>query len=805
MSITVVNLTIPTNSTPGPSSDVHTLDSTKTFVVNGSLGAQEVLVIEGSGDPVGTLDTLRTWNGVISFTNSSPGKVILNHQATAYRIRRIFPDASANPTVQVGATTNGTNTQFTLTVPLTNGVGPSLDVSSGGPDTSFFTSALLLAQGEYLAIQGSQDNVSWDGIVSYTHKADYNFQTLGYHYLRVFRGNTSGLALNVFACVAQAGGSGGTTGPTGPTGPAGIGPTGPTGPAGVSGPTGPTGPTPALSSVAPPINGAASTVGVSTSVARADHTHGSVTADWTASNTRFFACDGTNGSDTNLGWSDTSQAVAGTVAVQTIGRLLLILAKFGQGRSCRAAIRSGNYASDITIDLSGFIGFKALEITGTDTVASAGSVAFAGDTNDSICAGFTTATGLNAAGYNITNVSVDGLGTTTLTLQLNGGGSPTFGANPARPYGCRIRGDINNTAGNRNVCASVIFVTSATQIIVGLNAIPTPAAGDVFYLEMPNVTGPTTTLMQHSGQTTSNLVEIVGIQLGQFRASFADVILSGCEATRIQCMQCRLSLSNTDPVGNVIGPSIRLAGFMSLTGGSLNMTDGSITNVAASTLDHVGTLLIERSSWGSQLLCFGTSQAAGNNIQYSIGTNSSTNHGSTCQAWGTVTAPAGTIRCGLYIAGGLYHGRINYGGMGANPSYVVNGTGLGVTIQGATGSTGNTDVGMSLAPNGASGNTVGAMGCTIAIIPVDSVTGTTGDIRLSDGTIVSWATASAGILDVNGNRLFAAGNAPDHPISVASGAGVLAPTNAPAGATTYARYFKFPDGAGGFFTVGSLT
>jgi hypothetical protein len=62
------------------------------------------------------------------------------------------------------------------------------------------------------------------------------------------------------------------------------------------------------------------------------------------------------------------------------------------------------------------------------------------------------------------------------------------------------------------------------------------------------------------------------------------------------------------------------------------------------------------------------------------------------------------------------------------------------------------------------------------------------------------------VIDTNGNMIFAAGNGPTHPIPVASGAVAVAITNAPAGSPAApARYVKFPDGAGGFYTFPSLT
>lgn len=44
------------------------------------------------------------------------------------------------------------------------------------------------------------------------------------------------------------------------------------------------------------------------------------------------------------------------------------------------------------------------------------------------------------------------------------------------------------------------------------------------------------------------------------------------------------------------------------------------------------------------------------------------------------------------------------------------------------------------------------------------------------------------------------------PVKVAAGAVAVTITNAPDGSpATFARYFKIPDGAGGFITFGSLT
>ncbi len=513
---------------------------------------------------------------------------------------------------------------------------------------------------------------------------------------------------------------------------------------------------------APPLVASTSSAGVASTAARSDHTHGSTVADWTIANTRYFAVDGTVGNDTNAGFSDVSQAAAGAVAVRTLARLLQILPKFGAGRKARVAIRSTNYASDTTFDLSGFSGYNQLVITGTDTVASAGATAFAGDANDGICAGMTTATGMNAAGYNSTAYSVAADGTPTITLQLNGGGAPGFGANPNRPYRCRLRWDAaTTTAALRNTCHSIIFVSGGNQLILSQALAANPVGTDVCYIEMPGVTGPTTTLAGCSGQGTgfTSGMTLVGLSLGAVRADAASIAFAGCEATTLGSTKSSIvasgSFVDTTVATRVVGTGLFTTSISTL-GGRQQMFDSTHSNTAVATFTGSESFLWERSSSGAQFIFYNWAQGTGNNNVVTVGTNSSTVHGATCQLWGTIAAPAGTTRCGMYISAGIYGGRVKFSNMGANPAAVLNGSGFGSTIQGFSGAAadGNTDVGLSLQPAGLSGNTVGAMGCTLALVGSPSVTGTTGDVRLPNGTITTWAALLAtGMTDTSGNRI----------------------------------------------------
>lgn len=519
-----------------------------------------------------------------------------------------------------------------------------------------------------------------------------------------------------------------------------------------------------LATAPPPLVSAISSAGVSEQAARADHTHGSTVADWgTAGSIRYFACDGTNGNDANAGWSDASQAAAGAVAVKTLTRLAAIIPKVGQSREFRAAIHAGAY-SDPILDLSGLVGYAKMLVIGTATVPSAGATAFLGDANDTICAGMTTATGMNVAGYNATAYSVDGEGTPSLTLQLAGGGAPAFAAPPARPYGCRLRFDAaTTTVALRNFADSIIFVTGGNTLVLGEPLPANPVAGDVCYIEMPGVSGQGSTLCQESGSQNGPL-QIAGVSCGALRMVGGAIMVAGCEASSVigsgtNYMATRL-ISNVPSTSRVQGMGMR-SDTTQLFGGFATLFDSVDTGVnGVFALEELSFIQWERCAAPGMVL-YGGAHAIGNNVAENVGTNSSTTHGATCQIWGVITSGlvTGVQPAGLINYGGYGLARIRFRNMGANPCVRVNGAGLGVSIQNISGGVadGNADVGLDLSPAGLSGNTIGAMGCALALVGTPSATGSNGDVRLADGQIVSWtALLTTGISDSRGNRVISA-------------------------------------------------
>lgn len=493
---------------------------------------------------------------------------------------------------------------------------------------------------------------------------------------------------------------------------------------------------------------------------------------------RFFAVDQAAGNDANLGYSDVSQAAAGLVAIKTLARLMQILPRFGQGRACRVAIRAGNYASDTQWTIDGLRGLanvsqgNACLFIGTDTVASAGATAFQGDLNDSLCAGFTTATGMNAAGYNVTAYAVDAEGTPTMTLQLNGGGSPAFVADSvARPYGCRLRFDVATaTAGLRNKMTGILRTTGAGSLVASVALPVAPVVGDVVYIEMPGVFGPAQTLVSGIGDSRGAQVpQFVGIRFGNLFLGDSIVTFCACEAGNVvaNCCDVRCQDSASDLSATFTNPT-RGMGLLSTfyshsTGGSYFGTGCATTSTTSYGFAWLGleSVTWERSASKSGVQKVGGGAPGGNVVIEIIGTSISTAHGATCQIFGPGNLSAGSQpAAGVFVAGHFNGGRFKCENMGAAPAIKLAGTGVPLQMLAGSGSTGNTGVGLDLTSfTGA----IGGIDCTISmgsaaigLGTTPTVTGTAGDIKLANGQIVTWAqVAATGLVDTAGNRFTA--------------------------------------------------
>lgn len=181
----VVTLNVPANGVGTPS-DVSAFGADKTFVGDGTMLPGEMLVVEASEDPTGTLEADRTYNGVLTIDSNFPGKVTVQVVANTMRVQRYFPMGTSPSLTITGA--SGIQNFGDLNVPTIT--APSGGVADGTPfDVSAFGGILSVAiggtfiDGESVLIMGSLDNIIYDGIFAVnngypgvtTFRANYNW------------------------------------------------------------------------------------------------------------------------------------------------------------------------------------------------------------------------------------------------------------------------------------------------------------------------------------------------------------------------------------------------------------------------------------------------------------------------------------------------------------------------------------------------------------------------------------------------------------------------------------------------------
>jgi hypothetical protein len=473
-------------------------------------------------------------------------------------------------------------------------------------------------------------------------------------------------------------------------------------------------------------------------------------ASWSTTAVRTFLYDPTNGNDTNPGFAD----VAGpynpaTQAKKTIAGLAAIFPRNLAGRSFRLLMASGAYANpDLDQLLSGMTGVGSGSVVkGTATNVTAGATAFADDTNDRTFIGATTVTGANVNGYNPTGAAT----TTSIPCTLNGGGAPGLPSETTSPgvlmWRLRFDNRAPTQAGLRNVCRDVSSVTGGTTIGVD-QALPiTPVATDVFYLEMAGVSLPSIRIGGFTSEPTSAGGISNGLQLAGIRATGTVVIGGG---------YIGLALFGGSSIGFrtediLSGPSYfdPVAGVTITCGGGLRSEGvlGVQTNMQATftTAACIGEL---------SLLVYG--QFTGRTVVVGAGilanTSALTGLGITSLRVLGPEDEAGIEMQSAWLVATDTATNVSITGCGAKPAIKPDGVGNRLEMSSAwTGSTGNTDVGLDL---------TGAQSSTVYLRSLPTVTGTAGDVRLSDGTIITWSSALLGVVDLNGNVLFGPGANP---------------------------------------------
>lgn len=551
-------------------------------------------------------------------------------------------------------------------------------------------------------------------------------------------------------------------------------------------------------------------------------------ASWPVANVRWYAVDGTNGSDSNSGFSDVSSAAAGLSAVKTLAGLGAVLPRIGANRKVVIIIAAGTYTDGLQAFLAGLSGYAATFpiVVGTVTNATSGAVAFSGSVADKIQAGFVTSTGMNAPGYNpVAPFSQTDL--KCLTVAAGAPGFPSEATCPI-PMGHRIRFDANTTtAALRNVAVNIIGISASDtltlpNVVTGAGGLPAvPVGTDTFYIEMPGVIVGATFLAGSKSEGNQSVsqyfgaIQLVGIsftvtmefQAGTFR-------LAGCSASvgiaaRIGSF-VQLAFNYNDETGTLrqVGSMLRTTGGgSSLTMNTVAGNDENTAMIAAGTVSILGGIQFHLSNGsfvlnGLQLLNLHGDVTTGNPVAPSanstIGARSANNQ-SPLRVRG-VSGNATGSSAGVFIFGcQITLNRMDVASAGAFPAITVCGSNTIVVSTTLTGSAGNTDVGLDL---------TNSRNSVIMMWGLPTLTGTLGDVRLQDGTIITWATAAAGVVDVGGNILFS-NSTPTYPLKatvVAPGAVAVTINNAPAGSPAApARYMKVADQQGGFFTLPSLT
>lgn len=575
MSVTVA-LVVPAGDGIGASVDVSAFGSAKTFVVNAAVTPGETIVVEGSGDPGATPENQRTYNGVIVFNSDSPERQLVSNVANRYRVRRLN-SGPGTPTITVSADP-GVQDFAQLTVPLI--LAPSGGIATGAPtDISLFGDEVSLYFGgnfsqnplEQLVIEGSQDNVAYDGIVAVNNGyPGTRFFRGTYNWLRVTRTGppSNGNVLTAVVATSTSGAGGGFPGYGSPS-----------------------------------QDNVILTDGVSLLVPRADHRH---TPFPTADSYVVYAYDydgvtapqdllGRPGYSLPLATPALTMAAALAAAVLTPFKTLeqghKLLTHTGNGanlvmlikpRAAFAAYRNIANTADQTGDfMSELIGWNSIVIRGSDLTNSA---------SDKLKCGFGIAAGTNAAGYSA------GAGTTAASLVNI---LTAAGAAPALPAevtgfsalsGLRIRfSDTTPTVVLRGLTygGTPIIKNGVDSIepAIDLPAVPVfiapgNAGNDTFFIETPGVV---------VGNLTHEMGGNLRASLAGITALTASVIQSVCSTGHAglkfaaNCIYTTsLAIANLRTYTDEVGATINCGMAALFTGTFSALNCNQVTHTAAS-------------------------------------------------------------------------------------------------------------------------------------------------------------------------------------------------------------------------------
>lgn len=491
-------------------------------------------------------------------------------------------------------------------------------------------------------------------------------------------------------------------------------------------------------------------------------------ATWPIANNRWFAVDGATGNDANAGFSDVSGAAAWLVAKKTLAGLAAIFPKFGNGRKFSIAIGGGGQTYtdplDVLMGTGGWNNSSSMKATATN--ATAGAVAGADNAADAIFDGAVTATGMNAAGYN----PVAAFSATVIKCLTVAAGAPGFAAEPALPCGARIRFDsATTTAALRNICRNIIKVSGGDTLQVPLDAaLPAvPVGTDVFYIEMPGVTlSAACTFTQpgsgfnFSGLSFGSTLLLAGAvsnsATGNQTLNFSFCRFVGALTVRESAMGFNTLSLSTGAAGNQTVGGCRCDSTYTTVNArmifqsSVHVGLVTISNPLAFQMNPQGFVAAGFIQEGFSLPTTDTNQGQPASVCAIGNTGGVTpwrfKAAADCIILRSTRASLGAI---AFVGGA--RGVAMRGPCDVDNMSKVTGSSTGLTVE-AGGALTDVGVDMSDATNGL----VPSMGSRFiqGLLNVSTATGTNGDIRLGDGTIVTWAQFLAGLADGKGNRIF---------------------------------------------------
>lgn len=459
---------------------------------------------------------------------------------------------------------------------------------------------------------------------------------------------------------------------------------------------------------------------------------------------------------TSLADFQAAVALAGANAKKTMQGLGAILPVDGAGRNViiciasRAAGASYLKQDGVTVDsldsfMAGRDGYSNIYIWATGTNATAGATKFTGTVADFTYAGAIPVTGTNAPGYNPTGT----ISASTVPCLQVGGAAPALAAEPLPPLGWRARYDsATTTVALRNICRSnqIISTTTTTRDTVSpeTNWPAAPVAADLFYLEQAGVV----CNGWGNGWGAANArVVIVGVR----SLTLVNYLTGSPYVNRLVHMFC--GFGGATALGSSVGAITNFAGPSTIG----NIRCGSTIHVAGNVLFQPSTAFPQQHSMvieGTTLYEF--EPGGVNDAGFVFGGRVTFQGGTGCLAGNNpmIGNASSGLACRSILNGVLVQGcRLNLKDLaitnaGANPALALQGQNI-LFLQGPSGSTGNSDVGLDLTL---------AQGSTIVLNGgPPTVTGTNGDVRLSDGNVISWAQAMGGVTDPAGNTIVSTG------------------------------------------------